>query len=264
MILPQKAAPPSPPPPPPPPPPPSAPLEQQQHIDLPHVSEEQPWWKQQSMLPLQPCSSMMISGATGSGKTTWVYRLLQQLPQMYADDPPIETLYCYGIHQPLFNEMRSKLSNFTLHQGLPSKVELDEFTKDLRHRLIILDDLMQQVIKDNDMELLFTQGCHHRSISVIFLAQNLIPQGKNSRNIVLNTWYIVQMKNLRDSSQIAYLGRQIFPGKPKYLLEAYNDSCLKVRYGYLMVDLLPKGDDRYRVRTRVFPGEFPIIYLPKP
>lgn len=193
----------------------------------------------------------------------WVYRLLQNLPGMYVDEPPVETLYCYGVYQPLFDKMRNTLDNFTLHQGLPTATELDEFTKDRRHRLIILDDLMQRVIKDNDMELLFTQGTHHRCLSVLFLSQNLIPQGKNSRNIALNTWYIVLMKNLRDSSQIVYLGRQIFPGNPKFLLEAYRDSVLNVPHGYLMLDLTPQGTEKYRVRTRIFPGEFPIIYLPK-
>ena len=74
---------------------------------------------------------------------------------------------------------------------------------------------------------------------------------------------IVLMKNLRDSSQIGHLGRQIFPGKPKFILEAYEDSCLKVPHGYLMLDLTPQGNEKYRVRTRVFPGEFPTIYLPK-
>jgi hypothetical protein len=205
---------------------------------------------------------MMVSGGTGSGKTYWVYRLLKNLAGMYVDDPPVETLYCYGIYQELFDEMQNTLSNFTLHQGLPTASELDDYTQDRQHRLIILDDLMQQVLKNDDMELLFTQGCHHRRISVIFITQNLIPQGKNSRNIALNTWYLVLMKNLRDALQISYIGRQIFPGKPKYVQEAYEKS-MKEKHGYLMLDLSPQGDEKYRVRSNIFPGEFPTIYLPK-
>ena len=205
----------------------------------------------------------MVTGSTGSGKTRWVYRLLQNLPGMYVDDPPVEVLYCYGIYQPLFDEMQRTLKNFRLHPGLPTRSELDEFTHDGCHRLIILDDLMQQVIKNDEMELLFTQGCHHRRISIIFITQNLIPQGKNSRNIALNTWYIVLMKSLRDKLQIAYIGRQIFPGKAKYIEEAYEDSMKEPGHPYLMLDLSPYSDDKYRVRSRIFPGEFPIIYLPK-
>ena len=204
----------------------------------------------------------MISGATGSGKTTWVYRLLRHLSAMYITEPPVAVMYCYGIHQPLFDEMERELTNFTLHQGIPTSEEIEEYTKDRQHKLIILDDLMQQVIKNDEMELLFTQGCHHRRLSVIFISQNLIPQGKNSRNIALNTWYLVLMKNLRDALQVAFLGRQIFPGKPKYITEAYEDSIR--RQGYLLIDMSPTADERYRVRTNIFPGEFPIVYLPKP
>ena len=202
----------------------------------------------------------MISGATGSGKTRWVYRLLQNLSGMYVKEPPVETLYCYGIHQPLFDEMESTLPNFTLHLGLPTSDELAEYTKDGRHRLVILDDLMQSVIKNDDMELVFTQGCHHRRLSVIFISQNLMPQGKNSRNIALNTWYLVLLKSLRDVNQIAYLGRQIFPGKKNYLTEAYEESMKD--QGYLMIDLSPHADDQLRVRTRIFPNEDPEIWLP--
>ncbi len=59
---------------------------------------------------------MMVSGQTGSGKTNLVYRILQNLPGMYVDDPPVETLYCYGIYQPLFDEMKQSLTHFTLHE----------------------------------------------------------------------------------------------------------------------------------------------------
>lgn len=204
----------------------------------------------------------MVSGATGSGKTMWVYRLLQHLPDMYVEEPPVETMYCYGIHQPLFDEMETTLPNFRLHQGVPSAEELDQFTSDHQHRLIILDDLMQQVVKNDQMELLFTQGCHHRRLSVIFLTQNILPQGKNSRTIALNTWYLVLLKNMRAASQVMFLGRQIFPGKTNYLVEAYDD-CMKTPHGYLMVDLSPHANDQYRVRTNIFPGEFPFVYLPK-
>ena len=71
------------------------------------------------------------------------------------------------------------------------------------------------------------------------------------------------MKNLRDKLQISYIGRQIFPGKGKYIQEAYEDSMKEPGYPYLMLDLSPYSDDQYRVRSRIFPGEFPIIYLPK-
>jgi hypothetical protein len=51
--------------------------------------------------------------------------------------------------------------------ALPSTEVIDEFTADRLQRLIVLDDLMHRVVQNVDMELLFTQGCHHRRLSVV-------------------------------------------------------------------------------------------------
>lgn len=127
---------------------------------------------------------MCISGQTGSGKTRFVYRLLTHLlDDMYAKEPPKRILYCYGIHQPLFDEIEQHISNLEFHQGIPSNETIQDFTSDRQHTLIILDDLMHKVIQDVDMELLFTQGCHHRRLSVIFITQNIFPRGSKSRTI---------------------------------------------------------------------------------
>ena len=79
-------------------------------------------------LPFEPCSSICVSGQTGSGKTRWVYRFLTHIRNMYSRDPPCQILYCYGIYQPLFDEMERTLKNFRSKQGLPSSEELEEFT----------------------------------------------------------------------------------------------------------------------------------------
>ena len=110
---------------------------------------------------------------------------------MYSRDPPSQILYCYGIYQPLFDDMERDIPNFTSRQGLPSVEELDEFTMDRRHKLIVIDDLMHRVVQNKEMELLFTQGTHHRCVSVILITQNLYPGGKHARTIALNTWYMV-------------------------------------------------------------------------
>jgi hypothetical protein len=224
-------------------------------------SDVVPWWETQSLIPFEPCSSTCVSGQTGTGKTRWLYRLLKQMKGMYARDPPVKIMYCYGVYQQLFDDMERVLDNFTLHPGLPTQTEVDEFA-DGEHGLIVLDDLMHQVLERKDMELLFTQGCHHRRLSVIFITQNLYGQGKSARTIALNTWYLVVFKHVRDSSQLMTLGRQLFPGKPHILIEAYRD-VMKMPYAYLVIDTSPHVRDEYRLRTRVFPGEDPIVYIPK-
>ena len=210
-------------------------------------------------LPFEPCSSICVSGQTGSGKTRWVYRFLTHIRNMYSRDPPCQILYCYGIYQPLFDEMERTLKNFRSKQGLPSSEELEEFTADRHHKLIVIDDLIHRVVEDKEMELLFTLGTHHKCVSVILITQNLYPRGKHARTIALNTWYLVLMKNLRDVSQVGILGRQLYPGRVKGFIKAYEDA-LGSKQGYLIVDTSPHGDDQYRLRSRVFPGQDPLVY----
>ena len=104
-------------------------------------------------LPFEPYSSICISRQTGSGKTQWVYRFLKQ-PHVWTRTPPSHILYCYGIHQDLFDAMKSSIPNFNSKPGLPTAVELDDFTRDKKYKLIILDDLMHEVMMSKEIELL--------------------------------------------------------------------------------------------------------------
>ena len=210
-----------------------------------------------SLLPFNDCSSIMVCGATSSGKTVWTYKLLQNLNVFKT--PPDAIMYCYGVWQPLFNEIEV-IPNITMCQGLPNN--LDDWSEDSRHRLIIIDDLMDKVVNDMEMSLLFTQGCHHKHISIVYITQNIYLQGKYSRTISLNTQYMVLFRSLRDAAQINILGRQLFPGKSKLLTQAYED-VMKEPYRYLIIDSSPHCDSKYRLRTNIFPSEYPIVYAPK-
>jgi hypothetical protein len=197
----------------------------------------------------------MISGATSSGKTQWIYRLLPNLDMF--ETKPDAILICYGVWQSLYNDIET-IPNVELHNGLPHN--LDDWCPEAKHRLIIIDDLMDKVVSDMNMSLLFTQGCHHKHISTIYITQNLFLQEKYSRTISLNTQYLILFRSLRDASQITTLGRQLFPGKSKLLTQVYED-VMKKPYAYLVVDNSPHGHPDYRLRTNIFPGEYPLIYV---
>ena len=212
------------------------------------------------MYPFPDCTSIAVTGATCSGKTFWVYRLLRHKDEMF-ENPPEKVLYCYGIYQPLFGEMEKELPFITFHQGLPSTADIEELSNLNSCNLICLDDLMESVTSSSEMETLFVKGMHHRHLSILFLNQNLYCQGKHSRTISLNTHILVLMKNPRDQSQIQYLARQAFTGKSKFLLEAFKDATSQP-YGFLVLDFSPSGEEAYRVRSRIFPEEDTIIYEP--
>ena len=78
----------------------------------------------------------------------------------------------------------------------------------------------------------------------------------------LNSHYMIIFKNPRDTLQVQTLVRQMYPGKSKFLTDAYKDASEKP-YGYLVLDLKPETGEKFRVRTNIFPGEVQYVYLPK-
>ena len=148
-----------------------------------------------------PCT-WIVSGMTGSGKTTSLYNLLKSKDTMF-EEPPQKIIYCYSVWTKLFGDMEK---NFEFVQGMshPDKIK---GIFDGHHHLICLDDLQHKVSNSKEAEKLFTQLSHHNNLSVIYLNQNLYYQGKCARTLNLNTAYTILMRNPRNTQQVALLGR---------------------------------------------------------
>ena len=155
--------------------------------------------------------------------------------------------------------MKKEIEGIEFFEGVPDQTEVKKFA-DGKHNLIILDDLSERVVKDPVIEKLFVQGAHHLNLSVFFVSHNCFRQGKCARTIALNTHYTILFRNVRDGQQIGSLGKQMFPGNNKVLVEAYEDAT-STKYGYLVIDSTANGEDAYRLRTKIFPGEDPIVYV---
>ena len=164
-------------------------------------------------------------------------------------------MYCYGVWQPAFENMK-KYALF--RKGVPSESDISQLA-DGPPCLIVLDDLMDAVVKSEEVQSLFIRGSHHLNITVIYVNQNLFHQGKCARTISLNCHYLVLFKNPRDFSQIQLLSRQI--GLGKTLVEAYRD-CMLEKYNYLVVDLSPHSSSNRMLYGHIFPEEDEVVYVP--
>jgi len=197
--------------------------------------------------------SMCVSGPSQAGKSQWVLRLLQNLPRMVTVLPK-RVLYCYGEWQPMFEQLPS---NVTLHEGLPDVKELKEFQEP---QLVVLDDMMDECSRSPLLNALFTKYVHHYSMSVIFLVQNIFYSKTKTARI--NTNYMVLFKSPADKLQIAALARQLYPTKSKDFLTAYEDA-ISEPYSYLLVDLTQATPNELRLRSKVFPDEYTVVYVLK-
>ena len=208
-------------------------------------------------VPFASPSTVAIFGATLSGKSTLCKKMIEQSKYLFTH-PIKKIMYCYGMYQQIFEDMASNIDNFQLHAGLPSRETIDNFATNSEHTMIVLDDLQQEMCKDPQMEKLFTQLAHHLFITVVFMANNLFYKNF-SRTITVNLHVLIIFRNARDAQQIRCLARQIYPLKSEEFINAYLDSTSKP-YGYFVVDLSPSANDKLRLRTNIFKGEYPLIY----
>ena len=209
------------------------------------------------MMKFQHPFSLMVSGSRKAGKSEFVKSLLREA-QVQIEPIPERVVWCYTKHQPeLLQELKLINGDIEYVEGIPTNLE--EMFDRQKSNLIVLDDMMDEASKDDRISQLFTRG-RHDNLSVIFLTQNLFH--KHQRNISLNSDYLVIFKNPRDSSQIQNLARQFIPTNSKFLTWAYRDATEKP-YSYLLLDLTPAMNDKYRVRARILPNEKPqIVYVP--
>ena len=196
-------------------------------------------------------SSMILSGASGCGKSFWILKLISEANNIIIPQPE-RIIYCYAEYQPMFDDF----TNVQFIEGLP---EMNLFDGK-QPTLLVLDDLMSAT-NDNVSDL-FTRISHHHNVFVVYITQNLFHKSKQNRTMSLNAQYIVIFKSPRDATQVATLGRQMYPGKSKFLIEAFTDATQKP-YGYLFSDMKPETEEIYRVRTNIFPDERQYVYLPK-
>ena len=194
---------------------------------------------------------LLISAPSGAGKTHFTLRLIGNLDEMVK--PTIQRImWCYGIYQEIFNDH----PQIHFQEGLPNINDFDGKER----TLLVLDDLMG--CDDEKIMQLFTKISHHKNVSVIYLTQNLFYKSKHSRTISLNAHYFIIFKNVRDSTLIANLARQMYPGNSKFMIEAFADATM-APYGYLLIDLKSETDERFRLRTNIFPGETQYVYMKK-
>ena len=218
-------------------------------------------------VPFNSPSCMIISGQSGAGKTHFCKRILTQASAMYSENVT-KILYCYRVFQPLYEDMEKTISNITFHKGVPSEDMVMEFTNDVSsdgkryHTLLVADDLQDACVNNPEVARLFCVYSHHRNCSVIVLFQNMFQSGSQARAITLQAHYLVLLKSLRDMGQLSYLSRQIYPKRSGLLTEVFNDIIQNYKHPYL-VDTSAYGDERLRLRTCIFPGEEPIIYVPR-
>lgn len=206
-------------------------------------------------------STMIVSGASGSGKTMWLHRLLREANDLISE-PPDRIVLCYGIFQPIYEAMMNDLPNIHLIEGCDQKSLEQQGVFDASVKtVLILDDLHQEMAGNELLSKLFCKFSHHANSMVIFVTQNLYHKGSAMRDTTTNCHYLICLAQPRDKSIMSCLARQMFPGRAPYMLSAYEQAT-EEPHGYLIIDALPGTPSNLRLRSGIFADEQDAAWLP--
>ena len=190
-----------------------------------------------------------LAGPTSCGKTSLLFEILKR-SQEKIEPSPDKIYWFYKRWQPLYSMMMECISNIEFIRGIPTDINDDDYFDSEYNNLLIFDDLMENTTNSSAIAELYTEGSHHRNLSVINLVQNLYHKGKQNRTINLNNHYIILFKNPRDQLIPTYIARQMYPENNKHFINKYKEAT-KPPYGYLLIDLKQDTDDLKRLQTNI-------------
>ena len=197
-----------------------------------------------------------------SEKTFFLVELLKRT-RTYLQPSPQRIIWLYKRWQPLYDVIKNTiLPRVEFIKGIPLNLEKDDFLNTRVRNLIVLDDLATDASKDSRIPDLFTEGSHHRNLSVIALNQNLyFSKDPTQRR---NCHYMIMFNNPVDRQPVMTLARQMYPHNPRELLSHFQDA-ISQPYGSLLIDLKPTTPEALRMRTNIFDkttSNDPTLFLP--
>lgn len=202
---------------------------------------------------IAPCR-ILISGVSNSGKTCLVSQIIKNKDQCFT--PQIQrVIYCTKYIKSIPKEIKNDVEAFS---GIPTQNLIENLQTSTQNALIVIDDLAHEALSNQDIQSLFTTG-RHVGLSVILLLQNFYNKEKFSRDVTLNSNYIIIMNNNRDASSIMPLSFQLSPLQPRSMANIYFKECVEP-FSYILIDISTHIPSILKYRTSLFDG-FEKVFL---
>ena len=215
------------------------------------------------ILPPAPFSAILC-GASMTGKSTFLLKLLKAWPNIYPNDPirKIVLIHKFG-NQPVYSEMQQLFGEKLL---MTSDFNEDTFEEEKVGNpkdgmlICILDDVLHEVSSNPLLTHLVIGGVHHLNICTFIVGHNLYASRHvNWMTVARNVTCLILFQMPRDMTVFSTLNRQLYPGSrgKNYVAEAfkmaskdqmkYNDN----KFTYLIVDCSVDCPNKYRLRTGI-------------
>ena len=108
---------------------------------------------------------------------------------------------------------------------------------------------------DKNVLDLFTKDSLHLKITVIYLCQDLFPNGKFAKTISRSAHYIIAFKNPRDQLGLRNLLQQSFPNQFREILDKFGHVTNEKPFAYMCLDLPPASRDDQRILSHLLKDE---------
>ncbi len=209
-------------------------------------------------------SRMVISGPSMIGKSRFALKLIEFRNMIYNENfdrilyaLPENALH---LHQNFIENLRSVCPLIEIVEGLPDINSLNLAVESSTHKLLIMDDLMQQAFTSNKILELVTSTSHHSNISVVIICQSIFLPAKHRLTLIRNCSEKVIFHNKVDQNQLAVLSRHISPNNPNLLKDCFDfiyQHSLKDDLKYVLIDASPLSPLPYNacIRTFIFPQD---------
>lgn len=201
-----------------------------------------------------PCQ-LLIAGATKSGKTTLLMKILAQKEIMF--DPVPRDVYWFYTMRSSVAGVPESLPFVRLRNGVPTEDMVRAITKEGIPKMVILDDMQDVLENKNQTKMLMdilTKVSHHGNLSIVFIVQNLY--NENMRKVRSQCDEIVIMGNGSSAMHNAeQMGRSLLAGKgAQYLKDCLSKARLLTPHSHLLVSS-GAHTGPFSVRCGILPGD---------
>ena len=113
--------------------------------------------------------SLILAGASGSGKTTWLENFLKVIDKITDGGEKYQTLLWFsGSNQPeLVKRIKSSFKGTTRVFDAIDKEIYSKIEEEGKHSIIVIDDLMHEMSGNQDIGKLFTKGRSHLNCNIL-------------------------------------------------------------------------------------------------
>ena len=194
---------------------------------------------------------LLVAGGSGSGKTEFVKNLVNK---RFYSEPINNIVYCYPDY---LTEIPTEFDlPVQYYAGLPDTAFMASLPND---SLLILDDMMIECSKCENIGKLFSVVARKRRISVILIVQNIYQQGRQFRNIRLNATGVVLFKFRAANDSNIRLIRDF--GLTKHISRSLLDDALSDKFAYIMIDIHPNRQFEFGcIRGNIFEKYTKVFY----